>query len=92
MKVTTTLQGLKGLIPHRDTHSASPLEDARKVPDIIIRSAQLICFTEISVKMQEQSGEGGSSSPWRESVIHLPGSITQCQVSHMKSSGPVLIC
>lgn len=36
--------------------------------NININLAQLICFTEISMKMQEQSKEGGSSSPW----IHGP--------------------
>lgn len=65
MKVTTTLQGgSKGLIPHWEACSAPQLEDAIEVPNIIITLAQLICFTEISMKMQEQSEEGGSSSPW----------------------------
>lgn len=69
MRVTILLKGgLKGLIPHWEACSAPQLEDAREVPNIIINLAQLICFTEISMKMQEQSKEGGSSSPW----IHGP--------------------
>ena len=61
-------ESLKEWILHWEACCTPQLEDTREVPNIIINLVQLICFTDISMKMQEQSEKGGSSSPW----IHSP--------------------